>query len=277
MTPAFKTSVGQYTVKKFKSGEVQVQLHDWEGIEEDLVLEGSILSSDNLMELCQVVEAYRFYIPGIKILLIMPYCAYSRQDRRCNEGESFSLKVFANIINSLNFHHVITYDNHSEVSTALLDNCSSVSVKDLLDYNSDITFDVDLLVSPDAGANKKIQACSSALDIPFIRADKLRSTTDNSLSETIVYTTAEELDGKTLLIVDDICDGGRTFAALAQSIKKIQPNCTINLFITHGFFTYGIDHLYEAGISKITSSTSVSHYHNIPESDTFKLQEFRVF
>lgn len=274
MTPNFKTNLAKYSVKKFKSGEIQVTLDiDNKPIDakNDLVITGSITSSDHLMELGQLVEVFRYYIPGgLKIILIMPYCAYSRQDRRCNIGESFSLKVFTNFLNSLNLDVVLTLDNHSAVSEALIEHNINYTLDEIFSAYSDI-IPTDFFISPDAGANKKVQACSNEFKIPFIRADKTRDLSDNSISKTIIYTTSEQIKGKTLLILDDICDGGRTFAELAKAIKLIEPDCTINLFVTHGFFTYGINHLYEAGINTIYSTESVAHTHSIPQSDNFKV------
>ena len=284
MIPNFQINIGSYSVKKFKSGEIQVKLDgNYKDTNNDLLIEGSILSSDQLIELCQLVEAFRHYNPLIKIVLVMPYCAYSRQDRRCSPGESFSLKVFTNIINSLNLSYIITTDNHSDVSTALIDNISNISVSTLLTNESHLLVGpnplttANFLVSPDAGANKKIQSISFETKIPFIRADKTRSLEDNSISNTIVYATPEQLDNKILLIVDDIADGARTFAELAKAIKAIQPNCTVNLYVTHGFFTYGINHLYESGIDTIYTTNSVSQYHNIPSSDKFKILDLDLF
>ena len=284
MTPNFKINIGTYSVKKFKSGEIQVKLEgNYLDTDNDLLIEGSILSSDQLIELCQLVEAFRHYNPLIKIVLVMPYCSYSRQDRRCSQGESFSLKVFTNIINSLNLSKVFTIDNHSDVATALINNIGNISVSTLLADESCLLLGqkplttANLLESPDAGANKKIQDISSKTNIPFIRADKIRSLEDNSVSNTIVYATPEQLDNKTLLIVDDICDGGRTFIELTKAIKAIQPNCTVNLYVTHGFFTYGLDPIFESGINTIYTTNSVSQYHNIPSSDKFKILDLDLF
>ena len=285
MTPNFQINIGTYSVKKFKSGEIQVKLEgtDYLEAEHDLLIKGSIVSSDHLMELCQLVEAFKHYVPLLKIIFIMPYCAYSRQDRRCSKGEAFSLKVFTNIINSLEITKVITFDNHSDVSTALLNNTGNISVSSILSHRPQTLFGdmpldgVSFLVSPDAGANKKVQSISSKTNIPFIRADKIRSLEDNSVSNTIVYATSEQLANKTLLIVDDICDGGRTFIELTKAIKAIQPNCTVNLYVTHGFFTYGLEPIFESGINTIYTTNSVSQFHKELSNDNLKIIDLEDF
>ena len=250
MNPAFTLKGEDYKVFKFPTGEVQVTLMKYYPKKTQTTITGSVLSSDNLMELLQLNDA--LIRAGYKeIHLIMPYCAYSRQDRICNAGESFSLKVFAQLINSCNFASVTTWDNHSDVSTALINNCTNIHVKDLIEPVSNNEY--DYLVSPDAGANKKVFALSQSIKISMIRADKIRDTATGNIIDTQVYTTKEQIEGKRLLIVDDICAGGRTFKELAQKLKSI-ANCNIDLYVTHGFFNNSvdvIDSLVDSGISDI--------------------------
>ena len=257
MTPNFELEPLTYTVMKFPSGELQVQLNKDISTEDGkfpnvITIIGSITSSDNLMELLQLVEALNYY--GIRsIQLILPYCAYSRQDRRCNDGESFSLKIFTNLINYCNFQRVVTYDNHSEVATALLNNCYNIPVSALIDNLLPYNF----LISPDAGANKKVFDCSKQFKIPMLRADKQRDTITGNILETIIYATKEQLDNATVLIIDDICEGGRTFTELAKAIHTISPTCKIHLYVTHGFFSKGVQPLIDGGISQIFTTSSV--------------------
>ena len=263
LTPNFTLSNGTYSVMKFPSGEIQVTtsgfLEMYSGT--SIRISGSILTSDHLIELLQLVESIRYENPILReIAFEMPYCAYSRQDRRCNSGESFSLKVFAQLLNSCNFSSVFTWDNHSDVSTALINNCLNYSVDKLLNLHNrklDIKTTYDFFISPDAGANKKVQACSKQFNIPMLRADKIRGTTTGCILETIIYATPEKLDYSTVLIIDDICDGGRTFTELAKAIHSISPTCVVDLYVTHGFFSKGIDPLIESGINHIYTTDSV--------------------
>ena len=92
----------------------------------------------------------------------------------------------------------------------------------------------------------------------MIRADKSRDTLTGEITSTEVYTTAERLDGATVLIIDDICAGGRTFIELAKSIKAIQPNVTIHLYVTHGFFDHDVGLLIDSGITQFITTDSVT-------------------
>lgn len=272
LTPNFKLSSGSYSVMQFPSGEIQVTLHTNPSTRiHPIKIIGSILSSDHLMELLQLVDAIRSNWKCTDLQLVMPYCAYSRQDRICNEGESFSLRVFAQLINSCNFTSVITWDNHSDVSTALINNCSNLHVKDLLISKFYQTFGgvvqpiYNYLISPDAGSNKKVFACSQRFHIPMIRADKIRDVSNGNIIDTQVFATAAQLKNSTVLIIDDICQGGRTFVELAKAIKAIEPSCTIHLYVTHGFFNSGFNKMKEAGISQFITTTSVPQAHTCNE------------
>lgn len=254
MTPNFTISSGSYAVMKFPSGELQVTLTTVPYACSSIQIQGSILSSDHLMELLQLVSALKYHIlPFVELSLVMPYCAYSRQDRIRNEGESFSLKLFAQLINSCNFTSVLTWDNHSDVSTALINNCINVHPKYFI---SKIEHTYDYFISPDAGSNKKVFACSQTFNTPMIRADKTRDVTTGKIIDTQIFATADQLANKTVLIIDDICQGGRTFIQLAEAIKALQPSCTIHLYITHGFFDIGLSYL-STHIDHIYTTSSV--------------------
>ena len=263
LTPNFKLSEGTYSVMKFPSGEIQVKLDvdsitDKDTLDHDeFFIKGSILNSAHFFELAQLVEVLRSTYLNFTLYFVMPYCAYSRQDRVCNEGESFSLKVFSKLLNSLDIDRIQTWDNHSDVSSALLDNCTNIPVNELLTSLPALSITYDFFISPDAGANKKVQACSKQFNIPMLRADKIRDTATGRILDTIIYATPEQLNNSHVLIIDDLCDGGKTFTELANAIHSISPTCKVDLYITHGFFSKGIEPLIESGINHIFTTDSV--------------------
>ncbi len=173
--------------------------------------------------------------------LVMPYLPYARQDRVCNSGEAFSLKVFTDLINSQGYSSVTVWDCHSDVGIALLDRCINVSQVKLISKDVPTFEKVKILVSPDAGANKKVQAVAKALPENFtriIRADKVRDCATGEITDTVVY--CHDLEGQNVLILDDIFDGGRTFIELGKKLKEKNAGKVI-LYVTHGIFNYGVD------------------------------------
>jgi ribose-phosphate pyrophosphokinase len=173
--------------------------------------------------------------------LYIPYFPAARQDRVMVPGEPLSVKVYADIINGLNFKSVFVFDAHSEVTTALVNNCQAISnhsfVKAVLsELNEDI-----VLISPDGGALKKIYKLSEALGgVEVIECSKSRNVKTGKLSGFKVYT--DDFEGKNCLIIDDICDGGGTFIGLAEELKKKNAG-KLYLAISHGIFSKGLDQL----------------------------------
>lgn len=216
-----------------------------------------LTNSSQLVQLLLLVDALKRQFTQIATFeLELPYIPYARQDRVCNPGESFSLKVFTELINQCHFSTVYVDDPHSDVAPALLERCVIRPQHQLLvDYcqqQADFRHFVNSaqLVSPDAGSNKKILSVCKALNKDsFIRADKIRDVATGRITETTVY--ADKIDSN-VLIVDDICDGGRTFVALAQVLKEKGAK-QVGLYVTHGIFSHGKDNLLQAGIDAIFS------------------------
>lgn len=225
----------------FPAGELNVVL-DTDKLDKNPMLTLLSPRAEDIMVLCLTVDALRSYIkfPTATTVLTIPYLPYSRQDRVCNLGEAFSLRAFAAIINSLNIPHIITHDVHSNVALDLINNLISVEQSQFV---SPSTLDsYDLLVAPDKGALPKIQLYGKS----YIYADKARS------NGQIDITVHGDCQGKSCLIVDDICDGGGTFIALAEKLKKAGA-AKIGLHVTHGLFTAGLQRIYDSGIDEIYS------------------------
>jgi ribose-phosphate pyrophosphokinase len=188
---------------------------------------------------------------GYKVKLIIPYMPYSRQDRVTEEGSAFALKCFAEIINGCNFHEVETWDAHSNVTELLINNIVNIDqsgfLREILEGDSSI----DCIIAPDAGAYKKVYETCSLLPelmrvgLTVVCAQKVR----NVATGNIVGMDIEEskVIGKHCLVLDDICDGGRTFVELAKILRSNEPTkrpCkSIQLAVTHGIFSKGREEL----------------------------------
>ena len=244
---------------KFNAGEVQVSLEAFEYnvcSNSRATITARIKNSDDLMELIMVTDAVRRLSPLIQMTLRLPYLPYSRQDRVANPGEALSAKVFADMINALNFKKVFTYDAHSDVGVACLDNCESSSQSYLLDelIGNDVMQDYTL-ISPDAGATKKTLAVAKYFEgLKVINCDKIRDTMTGEITGTYVNWGFSMKDMR-LLIVDDICDGGMTFIKIAEAVQKFKPK-SIDLFVTHGIFSKGLEVLIDSGIRHVYTTDS---------------------
>lgn len=182
------------------------------------------------------------YMEFEHIELHVSYLLAARMDRVMLEGEPFSLKVVAGIINMAQFKKVKIFDPHSEVSTALIERSYAIAnhdfVKDVLAHYFSKTAETPYcLVSPDAGALKKIHKLAQYLKVDnVVECMKERDLKTGALTN--FKTTTENLDGTTCFIIDDICDGGGTFAGTAKMLKEKGASKVV-LVVSHGIFSKG--------------------------------------
>lgn len=237
---------------RFNGGETGVRLKAKLHVSEEAFSVTAILkNADAIMELLLVCDALkRETLQLNECTLIAPYFPYARQDRVCNEGESLSARVMCDLINSLGFREVIIFDAHSDVVPALLNNCINILIYDLFDAPQD----VQAVVSPDAGAEKKARAFvqNSKGTLRLVCATKRRNTATGDIIQTdLPY----DLNGEDCLIVDDICDGGRTFIELAKVLREKGAG-KIYLYVTHGIFSQGME-VFHGLIDKIYYTNSL--------------------
>lgn len=207
-----------------------------------------IRSSNNLIELLMIADAIKRAASRIYKLEI-PYIPYARQDRVCNPGEAFSLKVFADLINGIEAARVIGWDAHSEVTGALINNYKDISQAEILEPHRDL-FRGMTVCAPDGGAMKKAFKVSQMLNAPLITANKIRNIRTGEIEKTEVNQDVP----KEVFIVDDICDGGRTFIELAKVLRDKGAK-TILLFVTHGIFSKGLE-VFDGLIDQIYTTNS---------------------
>lgn len=222
------------------------------------------------------------------ISLYTPYFLGSRSDRKFEEGSNNYLKtVICPIINSLGFTKVTVLDPHSDVLEACLNNFNKQSNKGLVCYAlQNIAFqnnkhpDEPLLISPDAGANKKIYKLAEEINYKgeIITCSKSRDV-DGKLSKTEVPISIE-MSKKDLIIIDDICDGGATFINIAEKIQNFRKAWASNpqyygklyLVVTHGIFSKGFEELNKY-FDDIYCTNS---YSDIPENYSNGMQKFKT-
>ena len=234
----------------FSGGEVHLNSKDFfaelpEFSDGDDIIWSPIHDSDDLMELLILTDAYkRHYMKTPKVCI--PYIPYARQDRVANDGEALSIKVFADIINAQNYPVVYVMDPHSEVSMALINNVKIITpVNDeyLKRFIHNYCEDFYVVLAPDAGAFKKLSKVIK--EVPLIYATKQRDTKTGALSNVEIHTGGINLEDKTILVVDDICDGGGTFLLLAEALHKAGVKNDLELYVSHGIFSKGTDTLYK--------------------------------
>ncbi len=194
-------------------------------------------SSKDLVQLLLVCDSLDRQ--GRAYELKIPYFPYARQDRICDYGEAFSLRVITDIVKRLQYYSLVIEDPHSDVTAALLeDEDTRLTVRPQHNLIPPKLIKGKLLVCPDAGAEKKVLKLAQKHKTDYILATKVRDVTTGEITSTEVYATRNTVEGKDCIIVDDICDGGRTFIELAK-VLKAKGAKTVTLYVTHGIFSKG--------------------------------------
>lgn len=274
----------KYKISKFPDGQQQVTILDIDYIKNSKSYQGGIIPIqiksrlNNWLDLelitCAVASLRELDVKEIH--LYVPYIVGARSDRKFEEGGNNYLKdVICPIINLLNLNSVTCIDPHSDVLEACIKGFRKQSneelvrftIKDLCGFTHGKNPKVDdfILISPDAGASKKIYKLAEQIGYKgdIITCSKDRDK-EGKLTKTVVpaYDTGP-LIMKDYIIIDDICDGGATFINIAKELKKLY-NCNhIYLIVTHGIFSNGFEELskYFDGIYCTNS------YKDIPWSD----------
>jgi ribose-phosphate pyrophosphokinase len=240
----------KYKINKFPDGQQSIDLVKFiDSYIDNIKIETRLNSFLDLEILICATKALR-NMTNKSISLYVPYFLGSRSDRKfATGGVNYLKQVICPIINSLEFDSVEVLDPHSDVLEACLNNFVKYSNFKLVKFaladidNKDNSQERVCLVSPDAGAYKKIFDVAKAFKIKNITtASKIRDLKTGQILRTeILDLPINLLYGTELkyIIVDDICDGGRTFIELAKEIKRQRPNAKIYLIVTHGIFSAG--------------------------------------
>ena len=230
--------------------------------------------SDMIIQLLLVVNAikndsfYKLNKDCCLIYLDIPMLPYARQDRWMGDGTSIANKVFIDLLNNLKLDGILTNDIHSDSSRVLFDDgvliertqaeCfldairHTYTLSKLFKSNEKIVF-----ISPDSGAYKKVFDVAAIvskqynMDIEIVTAQKHRDLKTGQINSTTIdlshlatsHSNKKENQKFHLFVIDDLCDGGKTFIELSKaidvSLNSVKGEYTKNLFITHGLFTKG--------------------------------------
>jgi ribose-phosphate pyrophosphokinase len=228
----------------FPGGEIQVRIDGAPGPADAVTIRADLVDSDTMMALLLLTDAVRRHYGDPAIDLVCPYLPYARQDRVAYPGEALSAAVACRLLNAQGYRSIEVWDAHSEVSLALLDR---VRHRPASDFAVSVITARDVIVAPDLGAVKRAAGCAKLAGVPLVQAEKTRSTDTGAITGSAVH--SDPIGDQDFLIVDDICDGGRTFIELAKVLRPLTRG-QVKLYVTHGIFSAGFDALH-AGIDRI--------------------------
>ncbi len=250
----------KFSISKFPDGQQSVTITDCRNtfsIEHingySVTIKSRLNSFKDLEVIICATQALRDL--GVKeIHLYVPYFVGARSDRKFSQGSTNYLKnVICPIINSQNFESVNVLDPHSDVLEACLNNYVKEDNHRLVKFALPLIDNKDgaqkrvVLVSPDAGAYKKIFDVAQKFAIEnVVTAMKHRDIETGKITHTEIPNIDQYGEDHKFVIVDDICDGGRTFIELAKEIRKHNAISDIHLIVTHGIFSAGLKPLNDA-------------------------------
>ncbi len=250
-------NLSQFKVNNYPDGHKHiVSTMDLHG---DYTLSASIKSFDDLFLIAQV----KYIHPELTHLNIL-YLLGTRCDRRFSPGEAIDIDIVCRFINSIGFKAITVTKPHSQRAVDILsENIKSVyphdPTKQLLELvYKDIGYvnngrcfgnETFAIISPDDGCWKWIR------EVVPLGADVLRFSKSRDVSTGAISCASNDIgrykDKQHFIIVDDLCDGGGTFTAIAKEIKALSPQAKVYLVVTHAIFSKGvqpfeglIDHIY---------------------------------
>lgn len=184
---------------------------------------------------------------SVPMKLHCPFLPYARQDKQVKNLRTFNLEVLADLLNGMRLAEVTAVDVHNELRTRqLIKNFRNIEPTEFHFKILDLV-NPDVVVFPDDGAFKRYY---NAVGSSRATMSKDRDQATGKIKAMYLpnrVSNRSVLIANTALILDDLCDGGATFAMCAEGLRKINPDLKIHLAVTHGIFSRGVEPLEKAG------------------------------
>lgn len=223
-------SLTDCTVTNFSDGEVFVQINENIRGADLFIIQPTNAPAENLMELLMLIEASR-RASAMRITAVIPYYGYARADRKDQPRVSITAKLVANLLTSVGSDRVITMDLHASQIQGFFDLPHDHLYSSVIfnGYLRDLKLENLVVVSPDVGSIKLARATASALHADLAIVDKRRP----KANEVEVMNLIGDVEGKNVLIRDDMVDTGGSLCSAAHFVKE-RGALDIFAVATHG-------------------------------------------
>ncbi len=222
-------SLGKCTVSKFSDNETQINIEESvRGCDVYVVQSTSNPVNENLMELYILIDALK-RASAATINIVMPYYGYARQDRKARSREPITAKLVANLMVTAGADRIITLDLHAPQIQGFfdvpIDHLQAVPI--LSDYFAEKQLEDLVIVSPDHGGVVRARRMADRLKAPLGIIDKRRPRPNVAEVMNIIG----EIEGKTVIIIDDIIDTAGTIKLAADALiekgaREVYACCT---------------------------------------------------
>ena len=209
---------GNCEVGKFSDGEIFVNIAETvRGCDVFIIQPTCTPVNDNLMEALILIDALKRASAG-SINAVIPYYGYARQDRKTKAREPITAKLVANLLTQAGTDRVISMDLHAGQIQGYfdipVDHLSGVPI--LAEYVRDKVDKDTVIVSPDIGGVVRTRNFANILDLPIAIIEKRRPKAN--VSE--VMNVIGDIEGKNVILVDDIVDTAGTITKAAEVLKN---------------------------------------------------------
>ncbi len=213
-------SLSETKVNHFKDGEINLNItNSTRGADVFVIQPTSTPVNDNLMELLILIDALKRASAG-RINAVIPYYGYARQDRKTKAREPITAKLVADLLTVAGADRVVTMDLHAGQIQGYfnipVDHLSAL--EKLAEYFQDLVQeDKDfVVVSPDLGGVTRTRKFANYLKLPIAIIEKIRPRPN----ENEVMNVIGDIEGKNVILVDDIIDTGGTICKAAEVLKQ---------------------------------------------------------
>ncbi|ABW20176.1 ribose-phosphate diphosphokinase [Alkaliphilus oremlandii] len=210
--------LGNATVSTFSDGEISVNIEETvRGTDVFVVQPTCPPVNDNLMELLILIDAFKRASAG-RVTAVLPYYGYARQDRKAKARDPITAKLVADILTSAGADRILTMDLHAAQIQGYFDIPVDhlLGVPILAKYFKEKNIEDLVVVSPDLGSVTRARNFANHLDAPIAIIDKRRPKANVAEVMNIIG----DIEGKNVILIDDMIDTAGTIAQGADALKK---------------------------------------------------------
>lgn len=258
------------TVRTFSDGEISILVNeDVSGCNCFIVQSVCSPANNNFMELLLLTDALK-RAGSNKIIAVLPYLAYTRQDKQLEYGEPISASVVAKLIETAGIDEVITLELHSKQIQGFFNiptqnlSCCDLAVSTLQNYVKQKNGQF-VLLAPDFGSVAKNRKLAEKLDVPLVIMEKNRPKA-NSCE---ILSVLGDATNKHVLIYDDLIDTAGTICSAANLIIENNGALSVNVFAVHAVLSGpATERIENSAINQIFVTNSINP---IKESNKIKV------
>jgi ribose-phosphate pyrophosphokinase len=210
---SYGSDLGKTALLKFSDGEFQPSFEETVRGCSVFIVQSTFPPAENLMELLLMIDAAK-RASAYKVIAVMPYFGFARQDRKDKPRVSIGAKMVANLLVAAGVDRVMTMDLHADQIQGFFDvpvdhlYASSIFVP----YIKSLELDNLIIASPDMGGTKRANAYARFLQTEMVICHKSRKKA-NVIGE---MTVIGDVEGKNVVILDDMIDTAGTITKAAD-------------------------------------------------------------